>query len=121
LPMWMAMQPYSYRAPVGEWTDLEPVLEGVAQAFRISPAWQRAEQERVRRAFAGRLPGLPRESLDPEPLLQEAEKLVCSRASARPGWHERPFCLSQAEEAQKAALGVSPDLYERCPWATHSA
>ncbi|MGQ9684439.1 MAG: hypothetical protein ACUVX9_18080 [Anaerolineae bacterium] len=121
LPMWMAMQPYSYRAAVEEWASLEPVLEGVAQAFRVSPEWQRAEQERVRRAFAGRLPGLPRESLDAEPLLHEAEKLLCSCASAQPRWHERPFCLGQAEEDQKAALGVSPDLYERCLWTTHSA
>lgn len=109
LPMWLAAIPNSYQAPATRWSLLEPVLEGICHSFCISPAWQKAERERVNKALVSRLPNIGHESQETGSLLKEAERLLCRRPGHRLGPHERSFCLCQTpEEGQQQALDPLP-------------
>ncbi|MDI7277869.1 MAG: hypothetical protein QME94_17960 [Anaerolineae bacterium] len=99
LPLWMAAVPRSHRAPVDRWDEWEPVLEGIAASFRVSPDWRRKEQARLMRQFGRGVPGVEQRG-EASGLLAEAERLFCERSQQPLGLHERPFSLERNVEAE---------------------
>ncbi len=115
LPLWVANVPYSCRAPADRFEGWEPVLEGIAASFRVSPEWRQKEQARMMRQFGRVLPGTG-EPPDAALLLEKAERLVCR---VRPlGIHERPFAVDLGRDPDRGEEGLlwPPAVVDGARW-----